>query len=45
MQVNNNLFFDGNCEQAIFEEAFWGAIFGGCIDQFGHYWMVHYNLS
>jgi PhnB protein len=27
------------------EKTFWGAYFGMCIDKFGIYWMVNYQLA
>ncbi|MEQ8361871.1 MAG: VOC family protein [Cyclobacteriaceae bacterium] len=38
----NNLSINGNATHPI-ENTFWGALFGGLTDQFGHHWLLHFQ--
>ncbi|MFZ1806173.1 MAG: VOC family protein, partial [Cyclobacteriaceae bacterium] len=38
----NNLSANGKPTHPI-ENTFWGALFGGLTDQFGHHWLLHFQ--
>jgi len=40
----NNLSINGNPIHPI-ENTFWGALFGGLTDRYGHHWLLHFQKS
>lgn len=40
----NNLLTDGNPTQPL-EITFWGALFGGLTDRYGHHWLFHFQQT